>query len=150
SRRAGGASLDLKIAAAGLRLRVRWDVAAPAGPAAAPGEGAATGESGKPVEAAIENDEEIIAAPVLGIFYRRSEPGAPPLADVGQIVRAGQPIAVLEVMKTYHEVAAPRDGTLTAFVVEDGAFVEYGQPLARLATRAEGGRERAERSERRE
>jgi acetyl-CoA carboxylase biotin carboxyl carrier protein len=55
------------------------------------------------------------------------------LADVGQTVRAGQTIAVVEVMKTYHGVAVPRDGTLTAFLVEDGAFVEYGQPLARLA-----------------
>ncbi|HEU0114172.1 MAG TPA: 5-oxoprolinase/urea amidolyase family protein, partial [Thermomicrobiales bacterium] len=132
ARRADAASLDLEIAAAGLRLQVRWR-------GALPNEAAPPCNQGAVAEPTLDEDE-IIAAPVLGIFYRRSEPGAPPLAEVGQLVRAGQIIAVLEVMKTYHEVAAPHDGAVTAFLVDDGAFVEYGQPLARMTTEGTAGR----------
>lgn len=81
---------------------------------------------------------EVVKAPVLGVFHRRSGPDEPPLAEVGQLVEAGQVLAVLEVMKSYHEVTAPRPGVLTAFLVEDGQFVEYGQPIARLTPRETG------------
>ncbi len=121
ARRSGAVSLDLDIAPIGVHLQARWQAA---GLEAAPSMGE-TGEAAAP-------GGEIIPAPVLGIFYRRSEPAGPPLAEEGRPVRAGQTIAVLEVMKTYHEVVAPRDGVLARFLVEDGAFVEYGQPLARL------------------
>jgi acetyl-CoA carboxylase biotin carboxyl carrier protein len=76
--------------------------------------------------------DNVITAPVLGIFYRRSSPETPPLAEEGATVVAGQTIALLEVMKTYHEVQAPAAGTIIAFLVEDGQFVEYGQPIARF------------------
>lgn len=74
----------------------------------------------------------VITAPVLGVFYRRSSPDVPPLAEEGATVEAGQTIALLEVMKTYHEVQASEAGTLIEFLVEDGQFVEYGQPIARF------------------
>jgi biotin carboxyl carrier protein len=70
---------------------------------------------------------------VLGTFYRKSTPDAPPLVEVGARVEVGQTICVLEVMKTYHEVTANAAGTLTEFLVEDGEFVEYGQAIARIA-----------------
>jgi biotin-dependent carboxylase-like uncharacterized protein len=78
------------------------------------------------------NSSNVITAPVLGVFYRQSAPDTPPLAEEGTTVEAGHTIALLEVMKTYHEVQAPTAGTITEFLVEDGAFVEYGQPIARF------------------
>jgi len=69
---------------------------------------------------------------VLGVFFRRSAPDQPVLAEPGSLVTAGQVICVLEVMKTYHEVTAPERGTLLAFAVEDGDFVEYGQLIAHI------------------
>jgi antagonist of KipI len=74
-----------------------------------------------------------IVAPMLGVFYRRPAPEQPAYAEVGQVVTAGQPIGLIEVMKTYHEVTASREGTLAEYLVEDGQFVEYGQIIARLA-----------------
>jgi acetyl-CoA carboxylase biotin carboxyl carrier protein len=73
-----------------------------------------------------------IDAPMLGTFYRRSDPEAPLLAEVGDLISAGQTIGLIEVMKTYNEVTSPRAGKLSAFLVEDGQFVEYGQGLATL------------------
>lgn len=75
---------------------------------------------------------DVISAPLLGVFYRRPAPDQPPFAEEGQRVEADQAVGVLEVMKTYHEVVTPRSGTLEEFLVEDGAFVEFGQPIARV------------------
>ena len=77
-------------------------------------------------------DTDLIRAPLLGVFYRRRAPDQPPLVEVGAPVAAGQPLGLLEVMKTYHEVVAPRAGTIAEFLIEDGAFVEFGQAIARL------------------
>lgn len=71
----------------------------------------------------------VVRAPVLGLFYRRPSPAEEPFVAVGQIVTAGQTIGLIEVMKTFHEVTAEAAGTVAAFLVEDGQFVEYGTPL---------------------
>jgi antagonist of KipI len=78
------------------------------------------------------SDSIEVVAPVLGVFYRKSAPDQPPLVEIGQLVEQGQTICLLEVMKTYHEVTAPEAGTISAFLVEDGQFVEYGQMIARI------------------
>ncbi|MBA3416957.1 MAG: biotin carboxyl carrier domain-containing protein, partial [Chloroflexia bacterium] len=78
-------------------------------------------------------DAATITAPLLGIFYRRPGPDRPPFAEVGQAVEEGAMLGLIEVMKTFHEVRAPRAGVVAAFLVEDGATVEFGQALANLA-----------------
>ena len=83
-------------------------------------------------EAKLPEGKIAVTAPVLGVFFRRSAPDQPVLAEPGSLVTAGQVICVLEVMKTYHEVTAPERGTLLAFAVEDGDFVEYGQLIAHI------------------
>lgn len=77
-------------------------------------------------------DDALVHAPVLGVFYRRARPDEAPLVEPGARVTAGQVIGLIEVMKTYHEVTAPHAGILREFLVQDGAFVEYGQAIARL------------------
>ena len=126
ARAAGVAGLALEIAPLGLRLDLRWgdapaptDRHVPPGLAAGPDDGASVGVVTVP-------------APLLGVFYRRSGPGEPAFAEEGAAVRAGQAIGLVEVMKSYHEVTAPADGTLVRFLAADGAFVEYGAPLAEL------------------
>ncbi|HEV2106642.1 MAG TPA: 5-oxoprolinase subunit PxpB [Thermomicrobiales bacterium] len=79
-----------------------------------------------------EPEAGIVRAPMLGIFYRKSSPDAPPFVEPGETVEAGQTLGLIEVMKTYHEVTAPSGGTIAEFLAEDGAFVEYNQPLVRL------------------
>ncbi len=77
-------------------------------------------------------DTNTLTAPMLGVFYRRPTPDEPPFAALGDEVSAGQTVGLIEVMKTFNEVVAPRDCTIEEFLVEDGAYVEYGQVIARI------------------
>ena len=123
--RSSAASFKLEVAEFGLKLELQRDQAGPA-----------TGKSEAATSLAQENSQPFeieVSAPVLGVFFRRSAPDQPVLAEEGSIVTAGQVICVLEVMKTYHEVTVPQSGRLLAFSVKDGDFVEYGQVIARIA-----------------
>ncbi|MGW3785504.1 acetyl-CoA carboxylase biotin carboxyl carrier protein [Micromonospora chokoriensis] len=73
-----------------------------------------------------------VRAPIVGTFYRSPEPGASPFVTVGDLVRPGQPVAIVEAMKLMNEVTADRAGRVVAILVEDGQSVEYDQPLVEL------------------
>ncbi|WP_433538807.1 acetyl-CoA carboxylase biotin carboxyl carrier protein [Micromonospora sp. CA-249363] len=73
-----------------------------------------------------------VRAPIVGTFYRAPEPGARPFVAVGDLVRPGQPVAIVEAMKLMNEVSADRAGRVVAILVEDGQPVEYDQPLVEL------------------
>ncbi|MGC4746229.1 acetyl-CoA carboxylase biotin carboxyl carrier protein [Micromonospora sp. DT201] len=73
-----------------------------------------------------------VRAPIVGTFYRAAEPGARPFVAVGDLVRPGQPVAIVEAMKLMNEVTADRAGRVVAILVEDGHPVEYDQPLVEL------------------
>ncbi|WFE55275.1 acetyl-CoA carboxylase biotin carboxyl carrier protein [Micromonospora sp. WMMD1155] len=73
-----------------------------------------------------------VRAPIVGTFYRSPEPGARPFVTVGDLVRPGQPVAIVEAMKLMNEVTADRAGRVVAVLVEDGQSVEYDQPLVEL------------------
>jgi acetyl-CoA carboxylase biotin carboxyl carrier protein len=66
---------------------------------------------------------------MVGTAYRGSAPGARPFVDVGSQVKAGEPLIIIEAMKTMNQIPAPRDGTVIQILVEDGQPVEYGEPL---------------------
>lgn len=70
-----------------------------------------------------------VPAPMIGVFYRRPEPGAPPFVEVGTSVGAGVTLALVEVMKLFNAVTSPTDGVVESILVDDGELVEYGQPL---------------------
>jgi acetyl-CoA carboxylase biotin carboxyl carrier protein len=70
-----------------------------------------------------------IKSPMVGTVYRRASPESKPFVDIGSQVKAGEKILLVEAMKTFNEIVAPRAGTITAILVEDGQPVEYGQPL---------------------
>lgn len=72
-----------------------------------------------------------LAAPMFGVLHLQPSPGAPAFVSVGQAVRAGQTVAVIEAMKVFNEVAADRDGVVDALLVGTGTEVEAGQPLIR-------------------
>ncbi|GIW09821.1 MAG: acetyl-CoA carboxylase biotin carboxyl carrier protein subunit [Dehalococcoidia bacterium] len=74
----------------------------------------------------------LVLAPVVGWFRRGTIPEGPPLVEVGQLVEAGQPLAVIEAVEVVHEVVADRPGVLLEVLVADGEGVGYGQPLFRL------------------
>jgi len=80
-------------------------------------------------EAAAAPEGHVIRSPMVGTFYRSSAPGAKAFVDVGQAVKAGDTLCIIEAMKLLNEIEADQDGTVKAILVENGQPVEYGEPL---------------------
>jgi acetyl-CoA carboxylase biotin carboxyl carrier protein len=70
-----------------------------------------------------------VKSPMVGIAYLAPEPGAPNFVSVGQTVTAGQTLLLIEAMKTFNQIKAPRAGTLSRILINAGAPVEYGEVL---------------------
>ena len=70
-----------------------------------------------------------VKSPMVGTAYLRPAPESPPFVDVGSTVKAGDKILLVEAMKTFNEIIAPKGGTVTQILVGDGQPVEYGQAL---------------------
>jgi acetyl-CoA carboxylase biotin carboxyl carrier protein len=71
----------------------------------------------------------IVKSPMVGTFYRSSSPGAKAFAEIGQTIKEGETICIVEAMKILNEIEADKSGTITQILVENGQAVEYGQPL---------------------
>ena len=87
-----------------------------------------------PAETAVKEAEEAdgpgtVKSPMVGTVYLRPAPDATPFIEVGAKVKSGEKLLLVEAMKTFNEILAPREGTVTGILVEDGQPVEYGQPL---------------------
>ena len=72
---------------------------------------------------------QVIKSPMVGTFYRASAPGAKAFVEVGQAVKAGETVCIIEAMKLLNEIETDHDGVVKAVLVENGQPVEYGQPL---------------------
>lgn len=71
----------------------------------------------------------IVKSPMVGTFYRASAPGAKPFVEIGQFVKTGDTLCIIEAMKLLNEIEADRDGKIKAILPENGQPVEYGEPL---------------------
>jgi acetyl-CoA carboxylase biotin carboxyl carrier protein len=71
----------------------------------------------------------VILSPMVGVGYLAPEPGATPFVAIGQAVIAGQTLMLIEAMKTFNQIKAPRAGIVTRILVTPGAAVEYDEPL---------------------
>jgi acetyl-CoA carboxylase biotin carboxyl carrier protein len=71
----------------------------------------------------------VLKSPMVGTAYRSPGPGSKPFVDIGSLVKAGEPVLIVEAMKTMNQIAATRSGTVTQILFEDGQPVEYGEPL---------------------
>ncbi|MFE2871145.1 acetyl-CoA carboxylase biotin carboxyl carrier protein [Embleya sp. NPDC059259] len=85
----------------------------------------------------------LVRAPLVGTLYHAPEPGAAPFVEVGDRVRAGQQVAIIEAMKLMNPIEADRDGRVTAVLVDNGQGVEYDQPLFELEPVAGSGHDPA-------
>jgi acetyl-CoA carboxylase biotin carboxyl carrier protein len=79
--------------------------------------------------AAEEPKGNVVKSPMVGTFYRSASPGAKPFVEVGQPVKPGDTLCIIEAMKLLNEIEAEVAGTIKEVLVENGAAVEYGQPL---------------------
>ena len=100
-------------------------VGLPALPAAAPG----PGPKAQAPDADGSADLAIVKSPIVGTFYRSPEPGAPPFAEQGTVVKKGQVLCIIEAMKLMNEIESDYDGEVVATYVENGQPVQYGERL---------------------
>jgi acetyl-CoA carboxylase biotin carboxyl carrier protein len=70
-----------------------------------------------------------VTSPMVGTAYRKPSPDAKPFIEIGSRVEVGDKLLLIEAMKTFNDIVAPRAGTVTVIFVEDGQPVEYGEPL---------------------
>jgi acetyl-CoA carboxylase biotin carboxyl carrier protein len=98
--------------------------AAPAAGGEAP---AAAAAPATPAAAAPQG--HVVTSPMVGTFYRAPSPGADPFVQVGDTVKEGQTICIIEAMKLLNEIESDKSGVVKEILVENGQAVEYGQPL---------------------
>ena len=125
---------EIEVEKGDLRIRVaRTLTVAPLAPVAAAipapvaipvGPGAPNGAGSE-----VRHHPDALTSPMVGTAYRRPSPGAKPFVEVGSTVAAGDKVLLIEAMKTFNDIVAPRAGTVKAIYVEDGQPVEYGEPL---------------------
>ena len=129
---------EIELEQDGFRIRVsRAVTAAPATHVAVAGEPAQTGSAEPPAATTTSPQTPAdpaqhpgaVPSPMVGTVYLASEPDARPFVQVGDTIRPGQTILIVEAMKHMNEVTAPHGGTVTAIFVEDGQPVEFGEPL---------------------
>jgi acetyl-CoA carboxylase biotin carboxyl carrier protein len=88
-----------------------------------------TVEAGGGVEPAESLELGVIKSPIVGTFYRSAEPGAPAFVDVGDVVKKGQVLCIIEAMKLMNEIESDCDGEIAKIYVENGKPVQYGDRL---------------------
>lgn len=80
----------------------------------------------------IEQEMTVLKSPLVGTFYRASSPDQAPYVEIGQEVKEGDVVCLLEAMKAMNEIKASKDGIIEDILIEDGQMVEYDQPLMKL------------------
>jgi acetyl-CoA carboxylase biotin carboxyl carrier protein len=119
---------EIEIERDGLRVRVgRGGITT----VAAPSLGGLIATTPAPLAAAadIAKHPGAVISPMVGTAYRGAAPGAAPFVDIGSKVTAGETLLIIEAMKTMNQIPAPRGGTVTQILIEDGQPVEFGEPL---------------------
>ena len=130
---------EIEVEKGDLRIRVARTVtaqvtvpmappSAPAAMIAPPPASAAARDAADSTKSAASHPGAVLS-PMVGTAYRKPSPDAKPFVEVGSRVEAGEKVLLVEAMKTFNEIVAPRAGTVTAVFVEDGTPVEYGEPL---------------------
>jgi acetyl-CoA carboxylase biotin carboxyl carrier protein len=123
---------EIEIEKAGLKVRVARQVTMTAAVPAMQGHGGAALAAGAAPAAAIADPARhpgCVKSPMVGSAYLSPEPGAPPFAEIGSRVTAGQTLLIIEAMKTMNHIPAPRAGVVTQVFIENGQPVEFGEPL---------------------
>jgi acetyl-CoA carboxylase biotin carboxyl carrier protein len=126
---------EIEIEKAGLKIRVARTVTV-AGHAmvpslAAPLPGSAAANAAAASAAALDPGQHpgCVKSPMVGTVYRAPEPGSPNFVDLGARVSQGQTLLIIEAMKTMNHIPAPKAGTVTQVLIENGQPVEFGEPL---------------------
>jgi len=85
-----------------------------------------------PAPAAVEEGVTIVRSPMVGTFYAAPAPDQPPYVSVGQVVKEGDVLCIIEAMKLMNEIKAEMGGTIAEVLVQNGQTVEYDQPIVKI------------------
>jgi len=129
------AELEVREGDLRIRLRKREGTQQPAETASRIPDTAEESRSEVSAEESLE-DATIVTAHLVGLFHRGSGPSAEPLAQVGDDVAQGQSIGTIEALRNFTEVTSPVDGTVVCIIAEDGAPVQFGDPLLAIRPKA--------------
>ena len=119
---------DRRIRVARAPATVQAAAPAPAAPVAPVAAAPAAVASAAPAD--LSRHPGAVPSPMVGVAYLTPDPSSPPFVTEGQTVSAGQTLLLIEAMKTFNQIKAPKSGTLKALLVASGDPVEFGQPLA--------------------
>ena len=121
--------VELEVKSGDQSIRLARAGAAPTAVAAAPAQPAPAPAAQAAATAAAGPNPNAVTAPMVGVIYLSPEPGAPPFVKPGDAVTEGQTILLIEAMKTFNPVRAPRAGRVVRILVADKTPVEYGEEL---------------------
>lgn len=120
--------LRIRVSRSPAPVHASYGVAAPAA-AVAPAQSAPAQPQGGASSGAADISKNAVPSPMVGTAYGAPAPDAKPFIEVGQQVKEGQTLLIIEAMKTMNQIPSPRSGTVTAILFEDAQPVEYGEPL---------------------
>lgn len=122
---------EIEIGSEGLSVRVARGgtaVTYAAPPASAPASNAAS-SANQTSEISHADHPGVVTSPMVGVAYTSAEPGAAPFINVGDTVTSGQVVMLIEAMKVFNQIKAPKGGVVKKIIVESGSPVEFGEPL---------------------
>ena len=129
---------ELEIEEGEERVRITRAVAPPPAPVPAPAAHVTTVTTPAPATDSVPGAEapaspapqgNVIKSPMVGTFYRSAAPGSKPFVEVGDAVKEGDPLCIVEAMKLMNEIESDKGGVIKAILCENGQPVEFGQPL---------------------
>ena len=127
---------EIEVEESGRRIRIRKELFAPAREKSlSPLMNHSTEKEPTLQQESKEEDEEktvLVRSPIVGTFYKSPSPDADAYAEIGETVKKGQILCIVEAMKLMNEIESDVEGKIVEICVEDGAAVEYGEPLFRL------------------
>jgi len=123
----GQGDLSIRVAK---QIQAVHALAAPAAPAAAAPSSPSAGVADTGPDTSLQNHPGAVAAPMVGVAYTSPEPGAPAFVQVGDEVTEGQTIFLIEAMKVFNPIGAPRSGRVTRVLIDNETPVEFGETLA--------------------
>jgi acetyl-CoA carboxylase biotin carboxyl carrier protein len=127
---------EIEVEEAGKRIRIRKESFPPVKEKTPlpPSLQAAEKEASPPVDEKMGDEDHriVIRSPIVGTFYKSPSPDADPYVEIGDVVKKGQVLCIVEAMKLMNEIESDVEGKIAEICVEDGASVEYGEPLFKI------------------
>ncbi|MFQ5949484.1 MAG: acetyl-CoA carboxylase biotin carboxyl carrier protein [Nitrospiria bacterium] len=124
---------EIEVEESGRRIRVRKEVSSSVAPIPQTHPETAREAASQVEEKGNGQKDVFVRSPIVGTFYKASSPDANAYVGIGDMVKKGQTLCIVEAMKLMNEIESDADGKIIEILIEDGTAVEYGEPLFKIA-----------------